>query len=348
MINCVIVGTGGMASAHAQAFQNIRGCKIVAGVDIDLQKAKAFCEEHGIPKAYDSVESLLKHEDFDAASVVTPDAFHQSCVLPLLKAKKHVLCEKPLAPVATDAKDMWQKAKKSGVIHMVNFSYRNSSALQKVQQVVASGKLGRIHHFEAHYLQSWLTSNAWGDWKTTPAWLWRLSTEHGSKGSLGDIGVHIVDLASFACNENITEVFGQLECFSKAPNEQIGDYKLDANDSSFMTVKLSGGGMGTITTTRWATGQCNSLAIRIHGEKGGIRLDLDQSYDEYEICTGKDIHTSTWKTKKAKSSPTIYQRFIKSIKSGINDPSDFQRGYEIQKVLDATITSNEQKTIVQL
>jgi predicted dehydrogenase len=106
--------------------------------------------------------------------------------------------------------------------------------------------------------------------------------------------------------------------------------------------------MGSITTTRWATGQANSLAIRIHGDKGGIRLDLDKSYDEYEICSGKNIHTSAWKTIKVKSTPNMHKRFIKAIKTGINDSADFERGYQIQKVLDATIASDKQQNIIHI
>ena len=342
MIKIAIVGTGGMANAHANHFKQIPGCKLVAGVDIDAGRVAAFAKEHGIAKTFTSVQELIRDCDFDAASVVTPDAFHVACALPLVKAGKHVLCEKPLAPEAKAAKKLVTAAKKSGVINMVNFSYRNSSALHKIHQLVSAGKLGRIMHFEAHYLQTWLTSAVWADWRKTPAWLWRLSTKHGSKGTLGDIGVHITDLASYAANEDIVAVNGQLKTFSKEPpKERIGEYVLDANDSSFMRVELSGGGMGTISTTRWATGQTNSLALSLYGDKGAVRLDLDKSYDSFEACMGRDVKSVTWKTVTCKKTPNMWQRFIKSIKTGHNDAADFERGWQIQKALDACIKSDE-------
>lgn len=348
MIRIAIVGTGGMANSHAKHYAQIKGVKLVAGVDVNPERAKAFCDTHNIPNAYSSIEELLKGCAFDAASVVTPDAFHVACALPLVKAGKHVLCEKPIAPTAPEAKALVTAAAKAGVINMINFSYRNASALQYAHQLVAAGKLGRIMHFEAHYLQAWLASPIWGDWRTNDCWLWRLSTKHGSKGVLGDVGVHITDLAAFAANDTIKTVNGALKTFHKAKGNQIGAYSLDANDSSYMRVELAGGGMGTICATRWASGQANSLALNLYGDQGALRLDLDKSYTELEVCLGKDQQKAKWKTVRCKATPNMYQRFIKSIKSGKNDPSDFGRGYEVQRVLDAVIKSDASGKTVNL
>lgn len=341
MIKLAIVGTGGMANAHANAFKEIPGCKLVAGVDINEDRAREFCDRHGIPAAYGSVEELLKKCDFDAASVVTPDNFHVSCALPLVKDGKHVLCEKPIAPTAPEGFKLVKAAEQAGIINMINFSYRNSPALHAAHDMVARGVLGRIMHFEAHYLQTWLTSPVWGDWRTTPAWLWRLSTGHGSKGALGDIGVHIVDLATYAANEGVTTLNAQLKTFSKAKGDRVGEYVLDANDSAYLRVGLAGGGMGVISTTRWATGQPNSLALFLYGDKGGLRLDLDKSYTQLEVCRGKDVAKAQWKTITCRQTPNMYARFIRGIKTGKNDPSDFRRGWEIQKILDACFVSDK-------
>ena len=65
--------------------------------------------------------------------------------------------------------------------------------LQKAREIVLSGEIGTVRHVEASYLQSWLVSKAWGDWRTESRWLWRLSKKHGSNGVLGDIGIHAID-----------------------------------------------------------------------------------------------------------------------------------------------------------
>ncbi len=206
-----------MANVHAERFKSISGCRVVAGCDVDLSRAKAFCQKHEIPKAYGSIDALIADNAFDAVSIVTPDAFHSPVSLACLKAGKHILCEKPLALDYAEAKKMLAAAKRAGVIHMVNFSYRDWPCIQAAATLVRRRALGEIRHVEASYLQAWLASKVWGDWRTTPAWLWRLSTGHGSKGVLGDVGVHILDYATYPVGP-IRELSCRLKAFDKAPN----------------------------------------------------------------------------------------------------------------------------------
>lgn len=330
-----------MANTHALGYAGVRGCRVVAGVDVQPGRAEAFCERHGIPEAYRSVEELLARCNIDAASVVTTDGSHVPCALPLVRAGKHVLCEKPIAPTATEAKPLVAAAKKAGVINMINFSYRNNPALHRARRLVVEGRLGRIMHLEARYLQAWLASTIWGDWRTTPAWLWRLSSAHGSKGVLGDIGVHIVDLATYVAAEKVRTVQGRLKAFPKAKGNRIGAYRLDANDSALMHIELEGGGLGSIGVTRWATGQTNSLSLALYGDRGALRLDLDRAGNEIEVCLGADTRTSRWKTIRCPATPDMYRRFINSIRTGMNDDASFRRGWEVQKVLDACFLSDQ-------
>lgn len=347
MIRVGVVGTGGMANAHASQFNRIRGSKVTACCDIDEKRVKAFAEKHGIKGVYTDVRAMLAEADVDAVTVVTPDAAHKPVVMPVIRAGKHVMCEKPLALNYKDAKAMADAAKKKGVINMVNFSYRNSSAIQKAAELVQSGTLGRVMHFEASYLQSWLSSKGWGDWRTSPNWLWRLSKKHGSNGVLGDVGVHIVDFAGFPLGE-FASVNCRLKTFKKAPRDRKGEYILDANDSAVITAEMKGGAIGTIHTTRWGTGHANSLFLRIHCEKGAIYIDLDNSYNEMQICRGKDVDKNAWKTLKCAKTPNMYERFIRSIKSGKNDQPDFYRGAAVQRVLDKCIESDAKGKTVKL
>ena len=345
MIKLAIIGTGGMAHAHARSFQDIPGVTLVAACDVDRKRVKAFAKAFNIPQTYTAVEDLLTQSDCEAVANVTPDIFHAPISLKVIESGRHILCEKPLATHYEDAQAMAKAAKKRGIIHMVNFTYRNSSALQMAAQMVAEGQLGDIRHVDAQYLQSWLTSLAWGDWKTSPSWLWRLSTSHGSKGVLGDIGVHILDFASFPVGK-IKSVHCKLKNFKKARGNRIGDYALDANDSAVMTVEFANGAMGTIHCTRYATGHINSVALSLHGTEGALRIDLDHSYSEMEVCLGEDRHTATWKRITCPPTPNVYARFVHAIETGINDQPDFHQGAAIQKALDACFQSNtEDRTL---
>jgi predicted dehydrogenase len=339
MIKLAIIGTGGMAHSHARRYQEIKGVRLVAAVDVVKERAEAFAKEFEIGEVYTSVDDLLENGKFDAASVVTIDSAHAPVSIKLVEAGKHVLCEKPLATNYADAQAMADAAAKAGVINMVNLSYRNSAAIQKAHLLVAEGAVGRVLHVEASYLQSWLCSKAWGDWRESSGLLWRLSTRHGSGGVLGDIGVHILDFATFAAGD-VKSLNCQLRTFHKAEGEQLGEYTLDANDSAVIRVELADGGLGVIHTTRWATGHANSLRLRVFGDLGAITIDLDSSYDVLQICRGADVDTMTWKPMDCPKTLSMYERFIKSIKTGVNDQPDFARGAKVQKMLDACFESD--------
>jgi predicted dehydrogenase len=347
MIKLAVVGTGGMANAQANAFKAMKGVKLVAACDIINAKAQEFAAKYGISKVFSNVTEMLDSVDIDAVTVVTPDSSHADVSLKVLARGKHILCEKPLATCYKDAQSMADAASKAGAINMVNLSYRRSAAIQKAHQLVSSGALGRIMHVEASYLQSWLSSKVWGNWQTSPSSLWRLSTQHGSGGVLGDIGVHILDFTTFAAGD-VKSVNCKLKTFHKADGDRIGEYFLDANDSAVITVEFVGGAVGTIHTTRWATGHANTLRLRVFGDKGALLVDLDQSYDSYQICQGEDIDKVAWKTISLDSTPDNYQRFINSIRTKVNDQPDFTRGAIVQKMLDACFESDREGKAVQI
>ncbi len=340
MIKIAIVGTGGMANAHAKAFQDIRECQLVAACDVIEEKAAAFAKTYDIPEVYADAKEMLDAVEIDAVSNVTVDAFHAPISLAAIAKGKHVLCEKPLAVNYPDARKMAAAAKRKGVINMVNLSYRNCPAIHKAHELVRDGAIGRVMHFEASYLQSWLSSKCWGDWRTTPTWLWRLSEKHGSKGVLGDVGVHILDFASYPAG-NIRKINCWLRTYPKAKGNRIGEYVLDANDSAVITADLANKAIGTIHMSRWATGHVNSLRLRIHGDAGAIVVDLDTSGAELQICRGRDVDRARWTTVKCGRTPSIHQRFIRSIRTGVNDQPDFARGAAIQKIMDGCFESDE-------
>ncbi len=339
-IRMAIVGTGGMANMHAEAFNKISGVNITAVCDVDEARARLFARRHA-PDAVVCADfaRLLRDVPVDAVSVVTPDHLHAPLSLQALAAGTHILCEKPLATNYADARRMARAAAKAGVVNIVNFSYRNAPAIEAAARLVASGKIGEIVHVEASYRQSWLTSNAWGDWKTNPTWLWRLSSKHGSRGVLGDVGVHILDFATYPVGR-VKSVQARLKTFANHKGRRIGEYVLDANDSALMQVEFANGALGVIHATRWASGHINSLLLEISGTKGALRVDLDRSSDSLEVCAGSDVHQAKWKTFRAAPTPNIYERFIAAIRTGRAGHPDFVRGAEIQKILDRCFESD--------
>ena len=347
MIRVGIVGTGGMARYHAEAFNSFKNCRVVAGCDVNEERLKKFAEKHKIKETFNSVDKMLESVKLDAVSVVTPDSSHTEVSLKVIGKGIHVLCEKPLATNEKDARKMAEAARKKRVITGVNFSYRKSAAVEKASRMVKEGKLGRIIHVEASYLQSWLVSKAWGDWHTSPQWLWRLSKRHRSNGTLGDIGVHIYDMVSYIAGD-FREIHCVLKTFDKGV-KKLGEYVFDANDSFISTVKFKNGALGTIHSSRWATGHINSLRLRVYGDKGALEIDLDKSCDSMRVCIGsKNIDKANWAEVKCPEVKTIYERFINSVKLGKQMQPDFETGARIQAYLDKSFLSDKLKKWVKI
>jgi len=323
-VRVLIVGTGKMAADHRRAYADMAGVEVVAGVDVSAQRLAAFNAEHNIARGFSSVEEAIQWGEFDAVSNVTPDVIHHASTMPLLAAGKHVLCEKPLATNATDAAEMAAAAAKAGVVNMINLTYRNVASMRKAAALVREGVIGQVRFFEASYLQSWLTQPTWGNWKTQDAWLWRLSTAHGSKGALGDIGIHILDFTTFIAGEDVRDVSSRLATYDKAEGGQIGEYVLDANDSATMQVSLQNGALGTVSVTRFASGHINDLRVRIYGDEGGLEVNSAQHSSELRLCLS----------------------FIAAIRGEAEPEPDFSRGAALQKVLDAAEESAQRSGLV--
>lgn len=336
----LILGTGGMAANHARHFAAIDGVSVVGGVDVDPVRLEKFNGAHDIPNGFASLDAALAWGEFDAVANVTPDSIHHPTSIAALKAGKHVFCEKPLATDAAKAFEMVEVAEASGLINMVNLTYRNVAQLQKAREIVLSGQIGAVKHVEASYLQSWLVSRAWGDWRSESQWLWRLSRKHGSNGVLGDIGVHILDFASFGSGLDISHVFARLKTFDKAPGNRIGEYDLDANDSFTMAVDFSNGALGVIHATRWATGHFNELRLRVYGERGGVEVQHRHDWSKLMVCLGEDAETGIWQEMAVEAVPTNYQRFAAAVRTGTMQEPSFRHAANLQKVLDLAMMSD--------
>ena len=339
-VRVLIVGTGGMANAHAEAYAAIPGVRVVAGVDTSAERLSAFQKKHNVGNGFASVDDALAWGEFDAVSNVTPDAAHRVTTLPFLAAGKHVLCEKPLAANYADAKEMADAAIGAGVINMVNLTYRRGGGLIRAAEMVAEGQIGEVRHFDASYLQSWLSQPAWGDWRTESQWLWRLSSAHGSLGVLGDVGVHILDFATLVAGAMPSSVSCRLTTFDKAPGGKIGEYVLDANDSFAMHLSLKNGASGVVHASRFATGHLNDLSLQIFGTLGGIEVTEKNGVSGLRVCLGKDISKGNWKDVAVPKVPSNFETFIAAIRGEAAADPDFSRGAALQEVLDLAVKSD--------
>jgi predicted dehydrogenase len=339
-----IIGTGGMAKAHANHYAKIPGVEAFMAMDVVPGRAEAFAQAHDMPWATESIDDVLT--DCDAVSIVTPDRHHAEPTLKALRAGLHVLCEKPLTVTLDDARKVAraavQAADRHGSVHMTNFSYRNAAAFHHAAKLVADGRLGQVRHVYGRYLQAWLAANVWGHW-SDEAWLWRLQTAKGSGGALGDIGCHLIDFLTGIAGDAST-----LRCSfynhpkiseSGRPITQWQGQPLDANDTAILEMQLDAGGSAVAHTTRWATGRGNQVALEVYGTEGALMIDLDRGYDRLWVVDRKIADTAKnepdWREVTLKRTPNLWQRFAKLIKTGKNDQPDMVRGAQVQAYLDA-------------
>jgi predicted dehydrogenase len=335
-----IIGTGGMANSHAEAYRKHDGVELAACLDVVPGRAEDFARRHGFKHVASSLEDLLHH--VDAVSIVTPDRFHAEQSIASLHAGKHLLCEKPLAVSLDEARRVAAAAQAAGVIHMTNFSYRGSAAFQRAIALAGEGQLGELRHVHSFYLQSWLSSDVWGNW-TKEHWLWRLQSNGGLDGVLGDIGCHILDLTTAVAGD-VERIRCDLRNFPKisptghAVTEWDGK-KLDANDTAIIEVEFANGAVGIVQATRWASGHANHLRLEAHGTNGALMFDLDRDWNKIDLCLDKDRHRLAWSTYALKPAPTVYERFLRAIRSGKPEQPDILRGAQIQAYLDACLRS---------
>ncbi|WP_086998376.1 Gfo/Idh/MocA family protein [Rhizobium sullae] len=339
----LVLGTGVMAKNQLDHFTRISGLEVVGAVDTDATRLAAFADKFAIEKRFLTLDEAIAWGGFDAATNVTPDRVHHPTTMALIAAGKHVFCEKPLAESYPKALEMTEAAETAGVVNMVNLTYRNVAPLQRAREMVLAGELGTIKHVEASYLQSWLVSRAWGDWRTESTWLWRLSTGHGSTGVLGDVGIHILDFASYGAATDIDHVFARLKTFNKVPGGQIGEYMLDANDSFTMSVDFANGALGVVHASRWATGHLNELKLRIYGERGSLEVNHRPSGSDLHGCLGGDVESATWREIEVAPVLTNYQRFAEAVMSGLQPDPNFRHAANLQKVIDLAMVAERER-----
>jgi len=333
----LMLGTGRMAINHAKAFQAINGVEMVGAVDPVAENLNSFADTFGIANRFASLDDALAWGDFDAVDNITPDSIHHPTTLKVLAAGKHVFCEKPLAPSYGLAMEMVEAAEQAGLINMVNLTYRNVAELHKAREIIAAGTIGEVKHVEASYLQHWV---ALRDFNDPGRWLWRLSKGHGSNGTVGDIGIHILDFTTFAIGQPIVAMNSRLQTFQKVPGDRIGEYVLDANDSFIISAEFANGAIGTIHSSRWASGHSNDQRLRVYGNKGGLELSHGHWGSLLRVCAGEDVATSTWREVKAEPVQTNYQRFVEAVRTGVQTEPGFRHAAGLQKILDLALVAD--------
>lgn len=238
----------------------------------DRKELAAFADRFGWAKSTPKWESLADDPDVDLVDIGTPNHLHAEQALRMLEAGKHVACEKPLARTLAEARVLRDAAAAAGrkVKTFVWHNYRRAPAIGLAWNLMREGRLGKIFHVRARYLQSWGA-------KSTPM-SWRYSAATAGSGAHGDLNAHLVDLTRFLMGESIVDVHGAVAptfVTSRAVPGTKRRERCDVDDAALFLATFEGGAAASFEATRLAEGHLNDNTVEINGERGSLRWSLE-------------------------------------------------------------------------
>jgi predicted dehydrogenase len=280
-----MLGYAFMGKAHSNAYKKISYMMyppvaipdLVAICGRDKEKVEEARKRYGYRKTYTDWRKMLEDPEIKLIDNGGPNDAHAEPSIEAAKAGKHIFCEKPLARTAEEAKTMLDAVKKYKVKHQCAFNYRFVPAIRQAYDLIQSGKLGRIYHYRAVYLQEWIMPHY-----NTPL-IWRLQKAQAGSGALGDLGAHIIDLGRFLVGE-VKSVSALAKTFitERARLDGKGNGKVDVDDAFVSVLEFENGAIGTIEATRFAGGRKNYNCFEINAERGSIKFNLE-NLNELEV-----------------------------------------------------------------
>jgi len=278
-----MLGYAFMGKAHANALKKLPYMiypppavpKLAAIAGRSEAKVREAARRYGFARAYTDWRAMLDDPAVQVFDNAGPNDLHAEPNIAAAQAGKHVISEKPLGRNAEECKLMWEAVKKARVKHQVAFNYRFVPAVRLIRNLIDAGKLGRIYHFRAAYLQEWIASEDF-------PMVWRLESKHAGSGALGDLGSHVVDLARYLIGEP-KSLIARTETFIKQRKDAQGKMqKVDVDDAFQAIVEYRNGAVGTLEASRFCPGRKNSNTFEINAEKGSIRFNLE-AMNELEV-----------------------------------------------------------------
>lgn len=283
-INVGLIGCGFMGRTHSNAYRQVGqffdlDCQPVRRAICDCRQdvAKAFASRWGWQSCETDWKTLIARDDIDVIDIATPNHTHYEIALAAARAGKIVLCEKPLAMNAEQAREMVEAVESAGVANMTWFNYRRVPAVMLAKRILDEGRLGKIFHYRAQYLQDWTINPKVPQGGET---FWRLDAALAGSGVTGDLLAHSIDLALWLAGD-ISSLTAMTETFIKQREVQgkpgtTQPVKID--DACACLARFASGAMGVFESTRYARGRKNFNVFEINGELGSLRFEYEDSH----------------------------------------------------------------------
>ena len=303
--NVGVIGCGFMGRAHSNAYR-----KAANFFDLPMQPvlqaccartatdAAAFAERWGYASFETDWRRLVERKDIDAIDICTPNDTHREIALAAAAAGKAILCEKPLARDAAEGAVMVEAVERAKVANTVWYNYRRIPAVTLAKQLIDQGRLGKVFHYRAQFLQDWTISAELPQGGTG---LWRLDKAVAGSGVTGDLLAHCIDTAMWL-NGGIDTVTAMTETFVKERKHNLTGKveKVTIDDACAFLARFQNGSLGLFESTRYARGHKALYTFEINGEHASIRWDLHDLHrlewfdhkDESVVRGWRSIHVT--------------------------------------------------------
>ncbi|MBA2762232.1 MAG: Gfo/Idh/MocA family oxidoreductase [Segetibacter sp.] len=326
-------------------------------------KVQAFANQWGYQSFETDWKRVIERDDIDAIDICTPNNMHAEIAIAASEAGKMILCEKPLSRTLAEGKQMVDAVEKAGVKNTVWYNYRRLPAVTLAKQIIDSGKLGRIFHYRANFLQDW-TINA--NLPQGGEGLWRLDVDAAGSGVTGDLLAHCIDAAIWM-NGRIKDVSAVTETFIKERmHQETGQMqKVGIDDACIFHCHFENGSLGLFESTRYARGHKALYTFEINGEHASIRWDLHDLNKLEFFDHADDSIVRGWRTIHVTDGDQPYMNkwwvpglsigyehsfvhqvadFLKSLETGEPCAPTFKDALETQKVCEAVIESGASRS----
>jgi predicted dehydrogenase len=366
-----LIGTGFMGRTHSNGYNRVPNFfpaleytpVLKAVCSRNLENVKAFAEQWGYESVETDWKALIARDDIDAVDICTPNDMHAEIAMAAAVAGKMILCEKPLSRNLAEGEAMVEAIEAAKVNSTVWYNYRRLPAVSLAKQIIDSGKLGKIYHYRANFLQDWTIS---ADLPQGGAGLWRMDAEAAGSGVTGDLLAHCIDTAMWL-NGAITDVSAMTETFVKERMHQLtGKVEpVTIDDACIFHCHFGNGSLGLFESTRYARGHKAFYTFEINGANASIRWDLhDLNRLEY-FDHNDDSIVRGWRSIHVTDGDQPYMDkwwvpglgigyehsfvhqvadFLKSLETGEPCSPTFKEALQTQKVCEAVINSANSKS----
>jgi predicted dehydrogenase len=278
-INIALIGCGFMGRTHSNAhrkvcnFFDLEYQPVLKTIcDVNEAKALAFAQQWGYESMETDWKKLLTRKDIDLIEICLPNNMHREVAIAAAQAGKMIICEKPLARDGKEGAQMVKAIERAGVPNLVSYNYRRIPAVTLAKKLIDEGRLGRIFHYRAKFLQDWTISK---DLPQGGDALWRLDVKVAGSGVTGDLLAHCIDTALWL-NGSMDTVNAMTETFIKERKHNLTGKveKVGIDDACAFLARFSNGSLATFESTRYARGHKALYTFEINGEHASIAWDL--------------------------------------------------------------------------